>query len=103
MNGSGSYIVRCVGGGITIKWRDDGRLQVLDSVDGSWRYAGWGEGYSNGEWVFFAITRSSEGIKFYFGDQDTSVAAGNSVTGLTLSATSDCTRLVFGGLYLQWY
>ncbi|MFI4911851.1 MAG: glycoside hydrolase domain-containing protein [Sedimentisphaeraceae bacterium JB056] len=97
MNGSGSYIVRCVGGGITIKWRDDGRLQVLDSVDGSWRYAGWGEGYSNDEWVFFAITRSSEGIKFYFGDQNTSVAAGNSVTGLTLSATSDCTRLVFGG------
>ena len=96
-NGSESYLLRSWGGGINVKWRADGRLQIIDTVDNTWRYAGWNEGYSNGEWVFFAIVRDDSSIRFYFGDETNAVAAGNAITGLSLANTADCTRFILGG------
>ena len=96
-NGSETYIAKCTGGGITVKWRGDGRMQVMDTIDNTWRYSNYGEGYSNGNWVFFAITRDSTGIRFYFGGQSSPVTAGNAITGLSLNKTADCTRFVLGG------
>lgn len=96
-NGSDTYIVRCVGGGVTVKWRSDGRLQVLDSADGVWRYANYNEGCSNGNWVFFAVVRDDGGIRFYFGGDTLAVQSGNAISGLSLAKTADCTRFILGG------
>ena len=96
-NGSESYLLRAWGGGINLKWRSDGRFQIMDTVDNTWRYSNWGEGYSNGNWVFFAITRDNNSIRFYFGDEDNPVSAGNAITGLNLAKTADCTRFIIGG------
>ena len=96
-NGSNSYIVRGVGGGMSIKWRSDGRFQVQDTVDATWRYSAWGQGVSAGDWVFFAVTRDDNSIRFYFGSEQEAVAIGYAETGLTLANTADCTRFILGG------
>ena len=56
-----------------------------------------GEGYSNGNWVFFAITRDDSSIRYYFGDENNAVTAGYAETGLTLSATAVNDRFIIGG------
>lgn len=96
-NGSESYIMRSWTAGPNLKWRGDGRLQVMDTVDNTWRYAGWNQGYSNGQWVFFALTRDSSSIRYYFGTESSAVIAGAAATGLSLAATGTSTRLVVGG------
>jgi hypothetical protein len=97
-NGSDSYLLRGVTGGPEVKWRGDGRLQVKDTVEGNWTYANWGEGYSNGDWVFFAITRNSNSIRYYFGSETGAVVAGATPkTGLTLGATAANDRFIIGG------
>jgi len=96
-NGSESYIMKSWGAGPSLKWRGDGRMQVLDTVDNTWRYAGYNQGYSNGNWVFFAVTRDSSSIRYYFGSETGAVVAGAATTGLSLAATGTSTRLVLGG------
>lgn len=96
-NGSGGRILRSFDGGMELFWRTDGRLVATDTVDATARFSDWGEGYSNGQWVFFAITRDSESIRFYFGDETSAVTAGKAYTGISLANTAACSRVVLGG------
>ena len=95
--GSESYILRSWGAGLSLKWRGDGRFQVLDTVDNNWRYSNWGEGYSNDEWVFFAVSRDTTSINYYFGSETDAVFAGASFTFSEIGATAESTRLIVGG------
>ena len=96
-NGSDTYLLKAEGAGPIVKWRADGRLQFMDSADATWRYSDWGDGVSQGDWVFFAITRDSGSVSFYVGSESNAVAASTSATGLTIGATVASTRFVLGG------
>jgi hypothetical protein len=91
--GSNSYILRVSGAGPAIKWRDDGRFQVLDT-GGSWQYSNYADRRAG--WNFFAFTRSSTGWSMFHGDETTAVSAGTSAAA-TLGAAGNCDRFIIAG------
>ena len=93
LSGSNTYLMHGFGAGPAIKWRDDGRMQVLDA-GGSWLYENYADRRAG--WMFFAFTRSSTGWAMYHGDLNSAVSAGTAVAA-TPAAGGDCSRIVIGG------
>lgn len=96
--GSNSYLFHGFANGM-LKWRDDGRMQLGDKGTGTlaWYYSDYYDFNSNGLWVFFALTRNSNSIKFYSGSQSEPVTVSKEYTNLNLNPNAQETYLVIGG------